>query len=183
MLIHGMSKTSEFRSWACMMQRCYNKKNQRYKSYGGRGISVCKRWMTANNFLFDMGIKPSKDHSLDRKNNDLGYSKENCKWSTRSEQQKNKAKYYSPNLPRGDNHWTRKNKVKARRIARTNIIHAHGKLENNPNSKMTHKKADDIRNLYKENIHMNIKEFYLKYGKTFGVGRETTRKVIRKILW
>ena len=64
--------------------------NTAWNDYGGRGISVCNRWMTYENFLADMGRRPSPNHSLDRKNNDLGYSLENCRWATKTVQARNR---------------------------------------------------------------------------------------------
>jgi len=69
----------------------YNLKSKDYQNYGGRGIDMCNRWEDSfSNFLSDMGKRPSINHSIDRINNDKGYSKENCKWSTKSEQNLNK---------------------------------------------------------------------------------------------
>ena len=72
-----------------MWQRCTNPKGLRYADYGGRGITVCEQWKDFNNFLIDMGVRP-EGKSLDRKDNDKGYSKENCKWATPREQQRNR---------------------------------------------------------------------------------------------
>ncbi len=85
---HGLSRSKIYNIWDAMMQRCYNPKNARYKDYGGRGIRVCNRWRRFENFYSDMG-QPSEGMTLDRKNNDRGYSPRNCKWSTRLEQQRN----------------------------------------------------------------------------------------------
>jgi hypothetical protein len=74
-----------------MKGRCYNKNDQRYKTYGARGIKVCKRWLHSfENFLSDMGRRPSPDHSLDRKNNNRDYKPSNCRWSTDEAQSRNK---------------------------------------------------------------------------------------------
>lgn len=86
---HGMSKTLTYRTWASMKSRCQNPNEPRYKDYGGRGISVCDRWLKFENFLEDMGEKP-RGLTLDRKNNDRGYCKENCKWSSKQEQARNR---------------------------------------------------------------------------------------------
>jgi hypothetical protein len=72
-----------------MIQRGTNPKNRDWKNYGGRGITVCSRWLQFSNFLADMGRRPSPNLSLERVNNDLGYSAENCKWATRKEQRAN----------------------------------------------------------------------------------------------
>lgn len=78
-----------YSTWQGMLGRCRNPKNPQYKDYGGRGISVCERWKTSfQNFVNDMGERP-EGHSLDRKNNDLGYSPDNCRWATKKTQQRN----------------------------------------------------------------------------------------------
>lgn len=88
---HGMKKTKEYTSWCLMKRRCFNKKREDYKDYGGRGITVCDEWK--NSFLAfynDMGPRPTDKHSIDRIDNNKGYYKENCKWSTPTEQARNK---------------------------------------------------------------------------------------------
>lgn len=86
---HGLSGTRSHWIWQNMMRRCYDPKNSAYADYGERGIAVCERWHDMRNFYADMGERP-KGRSLDRKNNDLGYSPENCRWSTSSEQNSNR---------------------------------------------------------------------------------------------
>lgn len=81
-----------YESYRNMLQRCYNENCEHYDRYGGRGITVCDDWKKSfNTFLKDMGKRP-KNHSLDRVNVDLGYSKENCRWTTQSEQIRNRGK-------------------------------------------------------------------------------------------
>lgn len=87
---HGSHKNPTYKSWVSMMTRCYNKNHEAYHRYGGRGITVCDRWFDFFNFLDDMGDRPA-GRTLDRKNNDLGYSKANCKWSTPKEQANNRS--------------------------------------------------------------------------------------------
>lgn len=72
--------------WASMMSRCYNPAEPAYPNYGGRGIKVDPSWHHFRNFAKDMGVRPSSDWTIERKNNALGYSKSNCVWATRSDQ-------------------------------------------------------------------------------------------------
>jgi hypothetical protein len=74
-----------------MIQRCHNSKHKRYADYGGRGITVCDRWREFPAFLADMGERPP-GLSLDRVDNSAGYSAENCRWATLSEQNLNRRK-------------------------------------------------------------------------------------------
>jgi len=82
--------SAEYTTWVSMLGRCYNPKNERFSDYGGRGIKVCRRWRESYiAFLADMGRRPSKRHSLDRINNERGYSPKNCRWATMKEQCRN----------------------------------------------------------------------------------------------
>jgi len=85
----------EYLAWNNMRDRCENPKNVGFKYYGGRGIVVCERWSKYENFLADMGRKPSPKHSLDRIDVDQNYFKENCRWATRDEQNNNRRKFGS----------------------------------------------------------------------------------------
>ena len=78
-----------YQSWRNMIARCINPDNPAYKYYGGRGITVCKRWRKFTNFYSDMGYPPF-GLTLERINNDGNYKRSNCKWATRKEQNKNK---------------------------------------------------------------------------------------------
>jgi hypothetical protein len=87
---HLKGKTSEYKAWAEMKQRCYNKNNARYPWYGARGILVCDKWLNSfEAFFADMGIKPSKKHSLDRIDNNRNYEPSNCRWSNDKTQTNN----------------------------------------------------------------------------------------------
>jgi hypothetical protein len=87
---HKMSLTRPWFCWAHIKQRCLNKNNKSYKNYGGRGIKVCDRWLNFESFWEDMKDGYKDNLTIDRIDNDGNYCKENCRWITHKEQQKNK---------------------------------------------------------------------------------------------
>lgn len=90
--IHGMTDTRTMRIWRGMISRTSNPKAKDWPRYGGRGIGVCDRWRKSFlAFLEDMGPCPCAEATLDRERNDEGYSKENCRWATMSQQCRNKS--------------------------------------------------------------------------------------------
>jgi hypothetical protein len=86
---HGYRGTPTYGSWICMRQRCNNPKSSDYHNYGGRGIQVCASWQASfKAFLQDMGERP-EGHTLDRKDNEGMYCKDNCRWATHKTQIRN----------------------------------------------------------------------------------------------
>lgn len=88
-LRHGHSRigraTRTYKAWQSMLQRCTNERHKHYARYGGRGITVCERWMVYENFLADLGECPP-GLTLEREKNERGYEPGNCHWATRQEQ-------------------------------------------------------------------------------------------------
>lgn len=89
---HNLSNHRLYRTWHNMMARCYNKKAINYKNYGGRGITVYNEWHNVTNFINDMSPSYIEGLTLDRKENDKGYSKDNCRWEKQNIQHQNTRK-------------------------------------------------------------------------------------------
>lgn len=90
-ITHGLRNTPEYSTWANMKSRCFNKNIPDYKDYGGRGITVCNRWLKFENFFSDMGERPI-GLTLERINNNKGYFTSNCIWASQTVQARNHRK-------------------------------------------------------------------------------------------
>lgn len=93
---HSYNRTPEYVAWWDMRNRCRNPNAKNYIWYGARGITVCERWQSFENFLGDMGLRPEKGLSIDRINNDGNYEPGNCRWATRSQQNSNRRRSRGP---------------------------------------------------------------------------------------
>jgi hypothetical protein len=87
---HQKTKTPEYRAWQGMRARCLYNKAPQYKDYGGRGITICERWNSFENFLADMGNRPDKNYSIERENVNGNYEPWNCVWADWNTQARNR---------------------------------------------------------------------------------------------
>ena len=88
----GVLARPEYPVWSAMIQRCTNPKSPGFKNYGAKSITICPRWRTSfHAFVEDMGPRPSIAYSLERTNNAMGYFPANCRWATRTEQNRNRS--------------------------------------------------------------------------------------------
>lgn len=120
----GRHKTPTYSSWSGMLHRCLNVNAEAFPDYGGRGITVTPEWIGKNGFvtfLADMGERPSLMHSIDRVDNNRGYSKDNCRWATRKEQSSNTRRnvfieFYGKSMTLAD--WSRVSLVSPKTIGK-----------------------------------------------------------------
>lgn len=116
---HGMSRTPTYDVWAKMISRCNNPKDFDYQEWGGRGITVCAQWLDFPKFFSDMGTKPEK-LTIDRIDNDGNYEIGNCRWATRTEQNRNQRTKKNNKTRVSGVEWSRKNHKYRVRISANN---------------------------------------------------------------
>lgn len=87
---HGHTQTKTYKTWSCMFTRCYNERDKSFRFYGAKGVRVCERWKSFENFLADMGERPD-GMTLDRIDSAKWYGPDNCRWATIADQQRNRS--------------------------------------------------------------------------------------------
>jgi hypothetical protein len=138
----GLKRSKTYMIWAEMIQRCENPKNLSYENYGARGIFVCDEWHDFKKFLNDMGNKPD-GKSIDRINNNYGYYKENCKWSSNTEQNSNKRIYKNKTSKYKGVYWSKKTQKWAVSITKDKKSHWGGYFNNEEDAKLKYQEIVD----------------------------------------
>lgn len=190
------SRKPEYNVWIGMLHRCANPKRYGYYRYGGRGIRVCERWQASfEDFLADMGPRPSPDHSIDRIDNDGHYEPGNCRWATDAEQRRNR----SDNRVlcfRGESRcltdWAAKLGLTDstiqyrldvmrwsvdRALTEPADLNARPRGESHPSAKLTADDVTEVRRLHAAGMSISA------IGRRFGVNHNSIQAIIRGRTW
>ena len=138
---HGMCGTSTYITWMGMLTRCTNSNQATYKNYGERGITVCKRWLNFELFYNDMGERPA-GLTIERKNNELGYSPDNCIWADRTTQARNQRIHTANKTGVNGVCWLKKDKKFLVQITANNKAHYIGIYPTLGQAKIARKQAE-----------------------------------------
>lgn len=188
-LKHGHARrignTPEYKVWSAMRSRCNNPRHASWKHYGGRGITVCERWSLFSNFIEDMGMRPSKKHSIDRIDNNGNYEPSNCRWATWKEQGRNRRDnkvitYRGENRPLSE--WVEILGVDAKIVdSRINRLgwSTEEAFETPPKfkSSLTKDQVQEIRVLAKANIPQR------RIAARFGIDHKTVKDILSGKNW
>lgn len=183
---HNLSKTKEYAVWCSIKSRCYNLKNKFYFNYGGRGIKMSIEWKNSFEiFLKDMGKRPIDKHSIDRINNDGDYCKENCRWSTRVEQQNNTRKTVKieyNNKIKSLKDWCRELNIPYKRVeSRIKLGWSIKDVFETPVKKETNKLNKEKVSEIKQLLNKNLK--YKEIAKIFNVDPTMIGLIARNKSW
>lgn len=129
--------------WSSMLERCLNKNNPGYVNYGARGIKVCRRWYHFENFAIDMWPRPEGPFTIERKNNNKGYWKDNCRWATRTEQCVNRRVFKN-----NTSGFAGVVAIKDRFEARFDFEHVRYSIGRFASSKLAHKAREEFLDLF-----------------------------------
>lgn len=183
---HGLSKSPIYENWEHMIQRCNNPKYSRYYDYGGRGITICERWLSFPNFYNDMSASWRSGLTIERIDNSGNYTPENCRWATRKEQSNNTRKnkfieYLGKTLTISQ--WADFRGI-PRHTLNTRITRGWAtgqalgfKARNKPIRKLNDFDASEIRRRYTSG------ESQRRIAKDFNVGQTLISKIINNKTW
>ncbi len=185
---HGKSRTRAYRSWEGMLRRCYKSSDSGYARYGAKGIQVCAQWRDSfSAFLRDMGDPPTKEHTIDRVNNQGNYTPENCRWATKKQQACNTTAAVLitfDGITDSISGWARRIRVSHNRIS--NRLKQHLPLDEvlsteNMTTTLTKEKVKEIRKYFNhcKGVFGSVKQT----AEYFGIGYACCWSIVRNKNW